>query len=354
MLEASSASIAAHRLPVRAHPAFPVVIAAWFALLLGLGSLIVPLGAIGNLLALLGISSWPAGLQTAPDTSSRAAIAIGSAIVGAMAGLVLARNIAAQNRKSTDERISPQMEEDGAIYAVPDHADCPPEEPQHYTHDDAHSLPAPGAMEPMHTDEPVANPPRRRSIRLAYDDGAASFANNAPLPGGDGPAQPLRLLDLQDYADAAFVDPELANAPTPAGEGVTLELAETGDIAVTEDIAMTRDIAGTGVYNPFDGRKMRDDAGSDITARPLAELSMVELVERFALALQNRPPGSAADDTRPYGVEETDTIGAYRKRADNGSLGPLAEFTAPGLPAADPEQALRRALDRLERMSGAA
>ena len=57
----------ADRLPVSAHPAFPAIVALWFAALLGLGNLILPVQLIESMLTTTGIASAIPSSGTIPS-----------------------------------------------------------------------------------------------------------------------------------------------------------------------------------------------------------------------------------------------------------------------------------------------
>ncbi len=77
-----------------------------------------------------------------------------------------------------------------------------------------------------------------------------------------------------------------------------------------------------------------------LAARPLAELSMVELVERFALALRNAPVPETQRETQRY--DEVEPVALFP-----------GQRTRPAAPHTT-ETALRDALAQLQRVGGAA
>jgi hypothetical protein len=81
--------------PISAHPAFPAIVALWFAALLGLGSLVLPVALIERLVTFTHISSIVSAAQPPLGFTARAAIALAASITGALVGLWLARKVAA-------------------------------------------------------------------------------------------------------------------------------------------------------------------------------------------------------------------------------------------------------------------
>jgi hypothetical protein len=75
--------------PLYTHPVFPAVVAAWFAALLGLGSLMLPADLIGRLLAAGGMAASASSF----GFTARATIALAAALAGAGLGLSLARRV---------------------------------------------------------------------------------------------------------------------------------------------------------------------------------------------------------------------------------------------------------------------
>lgn len=80
--------------PISAHPAFPLVVALWFAALLGLGSLILPAALIERLITATGLAEFVPAAAPPLGFTARAAIALGGTVLGAVLGLSAARKIA--------------------------------------------------------------------------------------------------------------------------------------------------------------------------------------------------------------------------------------------------------------------
>jgi len=79
--------------PLSAHPAFPVIVALWFAALLGLGTFVVPPANFEGLVVGTGLDEWlPAAAPPLGDTA-RLAISAIAALLGALLGLGIAARI---------------------------------------------------------------------------------------------------------------------------------------------------------------------------------------------------------------------------------------------------------------------
>jgi len=79
--------------PLTSHPAFPLVVAIWFGVLLGLGSLILPSSLYASLFEATGIASLFSPLAPPIDFATRGLIAVIAAIAGAAGGYYLARRV---------------------------------------------------------------------------------------------------------------------------------------------------------------------------------------------------------------------------------------------------------------------
>ncbi|RIV83529.1 hypothetical protein D2V17_13140 [Aurantiacibacter xanthus] len=84
--------------PLSAHPAFAVIVALWFAALLGIGSLIVPIGLIEKLVVATGLPSLLSAAQPPLGLTARAGIALMATLGGAVIGLLVARQVKRANQ----------------------------------------------------------------------------------------------------------------------------------------------------------------------------------------------------------------------------------------------------------------
>ncbi len=316
---------------IAAHPLFPAIVALWFAALLGLGSLVIPHELF---LRLFGADA------TTPAV--RGAVALASALGGAGLGYALARKVAASSERPTRRersggpRATPAKRPISAIEELgPEGLDEPVGETRPH-------VPAP---------EPIAG--RRRPLSVTDESGPSEFLDHVPLPGGsDGigimHAEPLEEeepLELAHFADEPEPGPVRFTPPggTPFGTGAlsrrpddlnvdrpftsTLASGDAPPVAVRpfdaplssqasatnapfEVIAAEVERPGTdtstvaaeshlpfGMPQPVGHAATINSPGpaSDRqSAAALANLSVAQLVERFALSLQRAGEPTAA------------------------------------------------------------
>ena len=360
----------AKQAPISSHPFFAAVVALWFAALLGLGSLVLPVALFEKFTTSTGISSIVTAAQPPLGTTARIAIAVFLAIAGAVAGLFIARKVAkAQSETDTGRSIV----EHGSRTS---HADESVKKPIS-AHDE---LGADGFDEPVAAaaNDGATYSGKRRSLAVTDDSGPSDYLEAAPLPGG--PANIDALQDTQmdelelpaeaelgaplELADAIEEDPlsGLANGEMPAEPTTQPEsdpvaftadpepaVVHTAEAPIANDpyegedpVAPSPEEFGTmtdqanppipAAYNPLGNQEQAVEETLEATVfaapkafeseaeasteevaaqveppravvgRALNELGMVELVERFALALQSKADADAAAKAR---AEET-------------------------------------------------
>lgn len=187
------------RPPVSAHPAFPAIVALWFAALLGLGSLIMPVALVERVVGATGLAAvFPAAAPPLGFTA-RAAIALVATLGGAMLGLWAARRVAAPRDAAP---VRDQRKTSRRLLDAQDDLD----------EDDAIDVPA--FLEPR----PAGT--RRRALAIEEESGPSDFLTVAPLPGAD------------DFAEEAAIEgtsfPDMAAEADDLEEGEeTLDLGES-------------------------------------------------------------------------------------------------------------------------------
>jgi hypothetical protein len=168
--------------PVSAHPAFPAIVALWFAALLGLGSLILPLVLLERLSTVTGLASLVPSMAPPLGFTARASIALAAAVSGAALGLVLARQVARGQAPQARQRFG----------------------------DVAHKLKPISAHEELGEEGLGADPPRpagqkRRSLAIAEDSRPSEYLQAAPLPGyghhAHATPDKVEALELADYVE---------------------------------------------------------------------------------------------------------------------------------------------------------
>jgi hypothetical protein len=84
----------AEKAPLSAHPAFPAIVALWFAALLGIGSLVLPVVLIERLATVTGIALIVPAAKPPLGLTARVLVALAGSIAGAAIGLFIARKAA--------------------------------------------------------------------------------------------------------------------------------------------------------------------------------------------------------------------------------------------------------------------
>lgn len=141
--------------PITENPAFPWVVALWFAALLGVGSLIVPVALLervstaSGLARLLPMAAPPLGF------TAQSLVALVGTLAGSLLGFVLARKIASpKTGDATARKVLNAAEEIGDLSLADDHD----------------ALPA-----------PTANG-RRRALAIEEEEGPSDFLKVSPVP----------------------------------------------------------------------------------------------------------------------------------------------------------------------------
>ena len=164
-----------------AHPAFPAVVALWFAALFGIGSLIVPVALIESALGATGIAAFVPAAAPPLGFTARSLIAVVATVAGGLLGLVAARRVAAASGRTTAPashgELAPLDDEDDDDFASFLSADDDFDEP---------------ASAPRETEPKAKVAGRRRALAMEEESGPSDFLNAAPLPGGQMLASPLR------------------------------------------------------------------------------------------------------------------------------------------------------------------
>ncbi|MXO91580.1 hypothetical protein [Pontixanthobacter aquaemixtae] len=379
----SKKSASAKQGPISAHPLFPAVVAIWFAALLGLGSLVIPVAVFERLFAATGLASMVAAFQAPIGTTTRIAIALFAAIAGAGAGLFIARKVISAQAAS-----QPAPVVAGRNQANSDHGVKP--------------ISAHEELGAEGLDEPVAKMPengpaysgRRRALAVTDDSGPSDYFESAPLPGGEPAmdlpedeqpeeAEPFELLELateepdaEDQHAGTFEDiqAQLGNTATYASEtdipehsirqaadervaALRKELGTMTDqpespaqfgqppfaapvAAPAEEPVATAPVEPAIPVAPFAepqaavAEEFQETIHHDVApsqtpestgSKGLHELGMVELVDRFALALQRKAEAKAEiEATAQAAAEQESTPLVFRRAATEEAAAPFA------------------------------
>lgn len=321
--------------PIRAHPAFPTLVALWFAALLGIGSLLFPAHPLMRLAGLAGASPMIV-------LAARIAIAVVAGLLGCGLGLLIARKLARGGSRTMRE------------------------EPDARHHPTMRDIEAEGPRQPILAHEELGD----EGLGPVWEDGPAEDRITEEFP-----APPRYDSPWLADEDGHIWSEELAEAP--------LALSAS-DVLTESDVLAEGEMPAENRASPEGTLPVMADA---VPQRPLAELGMVELVERLALAVQNKQglarslPANAGDMVRRLDAEVQASTAAYASLADIATMAPAAakmphlppsesmvtfpdaslrrshmpEQAAPAVGEPDREaDALRSALETLRRMSGTA
>lgn len=206
----SSGSRDASKPPISLHPAFPAVVALWFAALLGLGSMVLPVALIDRVVAITGLSTLVPAAQPPLGFMARGLIALAAAVTGAAIGVMIARRVARSHDAVRPSRV--------AKFAK-------------------------GARRPIDVNEELGGEglvngfglpvSRRRALAIAEDDRPSDFLYMAPLPGHEEDDHAL-AFDERLAAPRAVDEPfELSPAFEDSGD------ADEPEATPDEDAPMT-------------------------------------------------------------------------------------------------------------------
>lgn len=331
--------------PISAHPAFPAIVASWFAGLLGLGTLVLPVTLFERLSVASGLATAVGAAEPPLGLAARLLIALTAAVVGGLIGLAIARRIVAADRAQPSAPVAPE-------------ADAAP------------------AKRPILAHDELGEEGFDADLSGALDEVRASQAEPIPAPGAAVPTP----LDLADFA-APEPEDEAHDWLTEDRKREEQERAEFVAAPASPGSDPVYEVAAPAVAQaPEQPEYAPVELG---TARPLGELGTVELVERFARALKrHQESGRSAGQAEGHSVVDmaaalaskpaaqpeqphADTPAAedsFEEPADGSYSSLLAmksPFAAPrdrpalGAPR-ETERALRDALEKLQALSGAA
>lgn len=328
--------------PVTRHRLFPVVVALWFAALLGLGSFAVPATMLSEAVSASGLPAVIPAAAPPLGFTARTLVALVLTATGALLGFVIGRRIGGRRAAAVPRQhtASPVP----TVRARDSHPDAPPRRP----FSASEHLPAPEPVE-------MADPPfsgRRRALAVTDETKPAEHRDIVPLP-GSGEVMPLDLSTLfaEIESEGAARDEEALFAGPVVAEPVEQPFEEPVEVvakvaaepvpSLNEAVVPTSGpvaappvpvvVAAPVVAAVAPPPAVR--AASPVAAAPLETLGVVQLVERLALAIgehRQRYPESGA----PEGFAEA--LRALGGTAPLPSKVSEPEPETPALPAAAP------------------
>ncbi|MXP44296.1 hypothetical protein [Allopontixanthobacter sediminis] len=284
--------------PISTHPAFPAIVAAWFGSLLGIGSLIVPAALFEQAAAASSLTAIMPAAEAPLGSTARLLIAVTLAVVGGFAGLLLARRIDAANQSE------PATSSESQTYEI--------------------KVPI-SALEELGAaslDQPVEG--RRRAVFAAGEPDDDNIMDVAALEYG------------HDLASAEWADEEAEEVS--ANLEMTLQGFdfEVPGVSRSEDVfvADTPDEAAVAMSEEpaSSAAAQAPMTAEQLIRRPLDELGIVQLVERFALSLQQRP--ASAFHRAPHDLPKTAPSEFAENYAEEDDFTPLPANYPAELPAA--------------------
>ncbi|MFC3098047.1 hypothetical protein [Alteraurantiacibacter palmitatis] len=167
--------------PISTHPAFPFIVALWFAALLGIGSLVVPVPLIERISVATGLAAILPPAAPPLGFTARLLMALAFTAGGALVGLFIARKVAEAHRAEPALRRAtrPVAETDGAP-----------------------AMPRPiSALDELGSEgldgrQLTGTPPRgRRALAIEEEAGPSTFLEFPPLPGTHAGAIPASMRE---------------------------------------------------------------------------------------------------------------------------------------------------------------
>ncbi len=278
--------------PITADPAFPWIVALWFAALLGIGSLIVPLALLERMVLAIGLASVLPMAAPPLGFTAQALVALVATAFGALLGLILAKRLAKPKQKqigiSADNHRKPLD---------------PSQDIGEYDIDNHDAFPQPSG--------------RRRALAVTEEEGPSDYLNIAPLPGAcEEPHDADAYATDEEYAlveENQEVDENAEPEAAPARQEFVSDTSlhdetsrqleqETGDAQEPLDLDSDSELIDgepTSQQVEATRNERQDFIASGNSARPVIEVGYRKAVESCATAgepLSFSPPSMARHD----------------------------------------------------------
>ncbi|ROT96702.1 hypothetical protein EB810_01745 [Altererythrobacter sp. FM1] len=313
--------------PVSAHPAFPVIVALWFCALFGIGSMVLPAALLEKVVASTGISVVIPAAAPPLGMTARILIALAAAGIGVVAGLFVARKVAASQGNTTPARsrsIASGPEEKAESTADPlstkkpisaheelgsDRFDAPFDDDENEVMSVAHNAESDAESDSLRFHTVLqSDEVHDDALELAaFAEGGEEIAADEygiPLAGPQAP-----------IAHASIAGSDEEPAPLANEKEAMADHIETAPFATTDanGLPASAQAEQAPATHPAD----------NILNRPVEELSIAGLVERFAHALEthrasvaaqaNAAPAPQYSDQTPDSAHETRPSTAHRE-----------------------------------------
>ncbi|MHA6332174.1 hypothetical protein ACXYL9_00705 [Qipengyuania sp. CAU 1752] len=168
--------------PISAHPVFPAIVALWFAALFGIGSLIMPIVLMERIVVAIGLPGFFSAAAPPLGVTAKLAFAVAASVFGALAGLVIARKVAAaQSGAEASVSVRPARRSEPALAKRPIVATEELGAEGLGPASDTHT----GFDEPEDEHGSVPIPGRRRALSITDESGPSEYLASVPVPGED-------------------------------------------------------------------------------------------------------------------------------------------------------------------------
>ena len=262
------------RVPISAHPAFPLIVGLWFAALLGLGTIVLPAVVLEKAAGMTGLSDVFPQADAPLTAGARAAFALLATVLGLVGGLMLARRVAEGQVVPRAPRRRTPLGGGGA---------APPRPLS--VHDDLGEAAIAPAIDEQH--KPI--PGRRRALAAIEDERPSDFLLAAPLPGDEAASPP----QLPAEEDAMSERPSDIEIPAPHDEAAD-EADAPEPYVPSLDTRKPRDFAAPPPHEsapeaaPESTGETLEPLSLEPIDAPLEDLGMVQLAERLGRSMQRR------------------------------------------------------------------
>ena len=367
----------APRPPISLHPAFPAIVALWFAALLGIGSMVLPVVLLERMVDVSGLAALVPAAGPPLGSTARILIALGAAIVGALGGLAIARRVAGAHggervsvagRFASGARRPIDINAEIGGEALVNGRGLPVDNRRaqaiadgELADDDLYMAPLPEGDADDHL--------------LAFEE---DFVTEDPFAFGDafaGPPPAPQLGDEPETSEQGWDDPMTANqefqSPAPQSAPERREPGTVRDKAHAEPLPFSPpslarrapriEMPAATEPGPAEPQPLRSDRSS----ASVDDLGLLQLAQRLNRSLERRREWLARTPTSPVPLPEA-AVDFDPAPAEDAAQAMAAYFGKPAAVApaveervahADPtdtDAAVRAALATLQRMSGAA
>lgn len=310
------------KVPVSRHPAFPLVVALWFAALLSLGSLAIRQTALERMVLASHIDLVVPAAAPPLGFTARICLAAGLFVIGALAGFLLGRGIARAGRPAAPSHRFAEVRQPAPVETVDEDEDL-------QRLDSARSAPMAGnrrrslAMREEYVQPYIDHVPTHGGApeildlsvleeiaeRVAGPEPLVVTAEADPEPEDEGEDWYDDFEEVVDEAPAAetlTAEAPPAEAPAHAPRAFDAPAANSRPFAPPAEPVMAR-LGPATIEEPAGLGLIPRDAAEKLRTAPIGTLGVVELAERLAMAISRRrgaPVTQVAQAEAPAQISE--------------------------------------------------